>query len=46
MILPVETPRPRDRTDQEFNALRREILQHLKKQKANQKESINYQTGK
>jgi ABC-type nitrate/sulfonate/bicarbonate transport system ATPase subunit len=35
MILPVETPRPRDRTDPEFNALRREILQHLKKQKGN-----------
>ena len=38
LTLPVETPRPRDRTDPEFNALRRQILQHLKKQKANQKE--------
>ena len=46
LTLPVETPRPRDRTDPEFNALRRQILQHLKKQKANQKEFINYPTSK
>jgi ABC-type nitrate/sulfonate/bicarbonate transport system ATPase subunit len=38
LTLPVETPRPRDRTDPEFNALRRQILQHLKKQKLDQRE--------
>lgn len=33
MVLKVENPRPRDRTDPEFNVLRRDILQVLKKQK-------------
>jgi NitT/TauT family transport system ATP-binding protein len=32
-ILKVETQRPRERTDPEFNTLRRTILQHLKQQK-------------
>ncbi|MBI5605733.1 MAG: ABC transporter ATP-binding protein [Deltaproteobacteria bacterium] len=32
-VLQVESPRPRDRTDPEFNTLRRTILQELKKQK-------------
>jgi NitT/TauT family transport system ATP-binding protein len=36
LVLKVETPRPRDRTDSEFNALRRVILQLLKKQKENE----------
>ena len=33
LVLKVESPRPRDRTDPEFNTLRRNILQVLKKQK-------------
>jgi NitT/TauT family transport system ATP-binding protein len=36
MVLTVESPRPRDRTDPEFNILRRDILRVLKKQKENQ----------
>ncbi len=36
LILKVESPRPRDRTDPEFNTLRRTILQMLKKQKENE----------
>ncbi len=36
LILKVESPRPRDRTDPEFNTLRRNILQVLKKQKENE----------
>lgn len=35
LVLKVETPRPRDRTDPAFNDLRRVILQLLKKQKEN-----------
>jgi NitT/TauT family transport system ATP-binding protein len=36
LIIKVESPRPRDRTDPEFNTLRRTILQMLKKQKENE----------
>jgi ABC-type nitrate/sulfonate/bicarbonate transport system ATPase subunit len=36
LVLKVESPRPRDRTDPEFNTLRRNILQVLKKQKENE----------
>jgi NitT/TauT family transport system ATP-binding protein len=36
LVLKVDSPRPRDRTDPEFNTLRRNILQVLKKQKENE----------
>jgi NitT/TauT family transport system ATP-binding protein len=36
LVLKVESPRPRDRTDPELNTLRRTILQVLKKQKENE----------